>query len=135
MAVSHGSQGIIPQSAESNKAIFAATGLPRLERDLQCISDPRGLHLHMIPQHQLLGVGMQIHLLVHPLGHWVAVQGRAPLARTLAEAAPPEVAAASAVTHTGVSVLLHQPLAVILDEAQELQPTAGGRCLRSLGDS
>jgi hypothetical protein len=28
----------------------------------------------MIPQHELLGAGMQIHLLVHPVGHWVAVQ-------------------------------------------------------------
>jgi hypothetical protein len=60
----------------------------------------------MIPQHQLLGVRMQIDLLVyprctrhrHPLGHRMAVQGRALKARALAEAAPPEVAAASAVT-------------------------------------
>jgi hypothetical protein len=28
----------------------------------------------MIPQHELLGAGMQIHLLVHPLGNRVAVQ-------------------------------------------------------------
>jgi hypothetical protein len=27
----------------------------------------------MIPQHQFLGVEMQIHLLVHPLGHRMAV--------------------------------------------------------------
>ena len=30
--------------------------------------------LHVIPQHQLLGIGMQIHLLVHPLGNRIAVQ-------------------------------------------------------------
>ena len=30
--------------------------------------------LHVIPQHQLLGVRMQVNLLVHPLGHRVAVQ-------------------------------------------------------------
>jgi hypothetical protein len=28
----------------------------------------------MIPQHQHLGVAMQIHLLVHPVGHWIAIQ-------------------------------------------------------------
>jgi hypothetical protein len=53
--------------------------------------------LHMIPQHQLLGIRMQVHLLVHPVGHRIAVQGRTLKARALAEAAPPEVAAASAV--------------------------------------
>ena len=45
--------------------------------------------LHVIPQHQFLGVGMQIHLLVsprcardrHPGGHRVAVQGHALRAR------------------------------------------------------
>jgi hypothetical protein len=37
--------------------------------------------LHMVLQHQLLGIGMQIHLLVHPVGHWIAVQGRALRAR------------------------------------------------------
>jgi len=37
-------------------------------------SQPRGLDLHMIPQHELLGVRMQIHLLVHPFGHWIPVQ-------------------------------------------------------------
>jgi hypothetical protein len=31
-------------------------------------------YLHVIAQHQLLGVGMQIHLLVHPLGHRISVQ-------------------------------------------------------------
>jgi hypothetical protein len=84
----------------------------------------------MIAQHQLFGVRMQVHLLVHPVGHRMPVQGRAPLARTLAEAAATSGGAASAVTHTGVSVLLHQPLAVVLDEAQELQPTCGRPCLR-----
>ncbi len=37
-------------------------------------SQPRGLDLHVIAQHQLLGVGMQIDLLVHPVGHRIAVQ-------------------------------------------------------------
>ena len=30
--------------------------------------------LHVIPQHELLGIRMQVHLLVHPVGHRVAVQ-------------------------------------------------------------
>jgi hypothetical protein len=38
------------------------------------LSQPRGLDLHVIPQHRLLGIRMQIHLLVHPLGHRVADQ-------------------------------------------------------------
>jgi hypothetical protein len=59
---------------------------------------PQSLDLHMIPQHQLLGVRMEVHLLVNPVGNRIAVQGRALKARALAEAAPPEVAAASAVT-------------------------------------
>jgi hypothetical protein len=54
--------------------------------------------LHVIAQHQLFWVPMHVHLLVYPLGNGVAVQGRALKARALAEAAPPEVAAASAVT-------------------------------------
>jgi hypothetical protein len=29
----------------------------------------------------------------------------------------------------------HQPLPVVLDEAQELQPTAGRPCLHSIDDS
>jgi hypothetical protein len=32
------------------------------------------LHLHVVPQHQLLGVGVEIHLLVHPLRHRMPVQ-------------------------------------------------------------
>jgi len=51
------------------------------------LSQPRGLDLHVIPQHRLLGVRMQIHLLVYPLGYRIAVQGPVPLARGLAEAA------------------------------------------------
>ena len=30
------------------------------------------LTLHVVPQHELLGVGMEVDLLVHPIGHWVA---------------------------------------------------------------
>ena len=29
--------------------------------------------LHMIPQHQFLGIRIQVHLLVHPVGNWMAV--------------------------------------------------------------
>jgi hypothetical protein len=32
------------------------------------------LKLHVIAQHELLGVGMQVDLLVHPLGHRIAVK-------------------------------------------------------------
>ena len=46
----------------------------QLERDLQCISEQRDLDLHVSPQHQLLGVRMQVHLLVYPVGHRVAAQ-------------------------------------------------------------
>jgi hypothetical protein len=35
---------------------------------------PQSLDLHVVPQHQLLGIRVQVHLLVHPLGHWIAVQ-------------------------------------------------------------
>ena len=52
----------------------------------------------MIAQHELLGIRMEVDLLVHPLRLRVAVQGRALEARALVEAAPPEVAATSAVT-------------------------------------
>jgi hypothetical protein len=45
------------------------------------LSQPRGLHLHVIAQRELLGVGMQVHLQVHPGRNWIAVQGRAPKAR------------------------------------------------------
>ena len=31
-------------------------------------SQPRGLDLDVIPQHQLLGIRMEVHLLVHPVG-------------------------------------------------------------------
>jgi hypothetical protein len=33
------------------------------------LSQPRGLDLHVIPQHRLLGIWMKVHLLVHPLWH------------------------------------------------------------------
>ena len=78
--------------------------MPQLERSdeqdhesLIRFRRPQSLDLHMITQHQLFRVRMEIDLLVHPVGNRVAVQGRAPTARALAEAAPPEVAAASAV--------------------------------------
>ena len=68
MAVSHSSQVIIPQSVESNKATFAATGMPELERDIQCISELQALDLPMILQHQLLRIWIQVYLLVYPEG-------------------------------------------------------------------
>ena len=37
-------------------------------------SQPRGLDLHVIPQHEFLGIRMQVDLLVHPIGHRIAVQ-------------------------------------------------------------
>ena len=40
-AVLHNSQRIVPQSFESSKASFPATGVLELERDLQGISEPR----------------------------------------------------------------------------------------------
>ena len=72
--------------------------------------------LDMIPQHQLLGVRMQIHLLVHPrcarykhpLGHRIAVQ----------------VVLQQRQGHDQGQ----QALPVILDETQELQPTEGRPC-------
>ncbi len=64
---------------------------------------PQSLSLHVVAQHQLLGVEMQIHLLVHPLGHRILVR---------------------------VMLQWQQSLAVVLDEAQELQPTAGRPCPR-----
>ena len=62
--------------------------MPQLERSRQRVyeshfrlSRPRSWALHVIPWHQLLGVGMQIHLLVLPVRRRIAVQGRAPRAR------------------------------------------------------
>ena len=37
-------------------------------------SQPRGLDLDVISQHQLLGIRMQVDLLVHPLRHRIAVE-------------------------------------------------------------
>jgi hypothetical protein len=37
-------------------------------------SQPRGLDLHVIPQDQLLAIGMKVHLLLYPVGWWIAVQ-------------------------------------------------------------
>jgi hypothetical protein len=54
----------------------------------------------MIPQHELLGVRMQIHLLVHPLGHRIAVQ--------------------MMLEQRQGHDQRQQALAVVLDEAQEL---------------
>jgi hypothetical protein len=58
--------------------------MPQLERSRQRVyeslfrfSRPRSLALHVIPQHQLLGVRMQVHLLAlpsDPVGHRVAAQ-------------------------------------------------------------
>jgi hypothetical protein len=73
------------------------------------------LDLRVIPQHQFLGIRMQMHLLVHPVGHRVA----------------PQMMLEQCKRHDQ----RYQPLPLVLDEAQELQPTAGRPCLRSTGDS
>jgi len=31
-------------------------------------------YLHVIALHEFLGIRMEVHLLVHPVGHWAAVQ-------------------------------------------------------------
>ena len=69
----------------------------------------------MVLQHQLLGIRMQVHLLVHPVGHRIAAQ----------------VVLQQRQRHDQ----RQQPLPVVLDEAQELQPTAGRHGLRWTGDS
>jgi hypothetical protein len=46
----------------------------RIGELLACVNQLQVLDLHVIPQHQLLGIRMQIHLLVHPLGNRIAVQ-------------------------------------------------------------
>jgi hypothetical protein len=51
-----------------------ATGMPKLARNPQCINEPRGLDLDVVPQHEFLRVRMEVHLLVHPLRHWTTVQ-------------------------------------------------------------
>jgi hypothetical protein len=57
--------------------------MPRLERGGQRVfeslirfSRPQSLALHVIPQHQLLGVRMQIHLLVYPTLRWAQAPSR-----------------------------------------------------------
>ena len=61
--------------------------------------------LHVIPQHQLLGVWMQVYLLVHPFGNRIAAQMMLQQRQRYDQR--------------------HQPLPVVLDEAQELQPALG----------
>jgi hypothetical protein len=73
------------------------------------------LDLHVIPQHQLLRIRMQVHLLVHPLRHRVAAQ----------------VVLEQRQWHDQG----HQPLPVVFNEAQKLQPTEGRPCPHSTGDS
>jgi hypothetical protein len=72
-----------------------------------------GFHVHKIPQHQLLRVRMEVHLLVYPLGSRMAVQGRAPSAHALAEAARrlPQL------LRHGVRPVGCMALPVVLDEA------------------
>jgi hypothetical protein len=55
--------------------------MPQLETSDQQVYEslfrfrrPQSLALHAIPQHQLLGIGVQIHLLVHPIGNRMPVQ-------------------------------------------------------------
>jgi hypothetical protein len=59
----------------SNGAKLHCRGLACMNwKDLQRISEPRRPDLHVIPQHQFLGIRMELDLLVSPLGHRVAVQ-------------------------------------------------------------
>jgi hypothetical protein len=71
--------------------------------------------LHVIPQHQFLLTRVEIHLLVHPLGNRMPVQVM--------------------LEQRQGNDQRQQPLPVVLDEAQELQPTFGRPCRRSTGDS
>jgi hypothetical protein len=55
--------------------------MPHLERSVQPSSKtlihsgrPPRSDLHVVPQHEFLGIRMEIDLLVHPLRHRVAVQ-------------------------------------------------------------
>ena len=75
----------------------------------------KGFGLHVIPQHQLLRVRMQVHLLVHPIRHREAVQ----------------VMLQQHQRHDQG----HKSLPVVLDEAQQLQPALGRPCPRWTGDS
>ena len=78
-------------------------------------SQPRGLDVPVIPRHQFLGVGMEVHLPVHPLRDRMSVEVMLKQRQGYHQR--------------------QQPLAVVLNEAQELQPTEGRPCLRSTVDS
>jgi hypothetical protein len=45
----------------------------RISESVITFRAPQRLDLHVVAQHELLGVWMQVHLLVHPLGHRVPV--------------------------------------------------------------
>ena len=100
--------------------VCVATGehWQRISEPLIRCSHPHKSNLHVVPQHQLLRVRMQIHLLVNPLGNRVAAQ----------------VVLQQRQRHDQ----RQQLLAIVLDEAQELQPTGGAptfgrRCPCSAG--
>jgi hypothetical protein len=82
-----------------------------LDRQKHGAEQCRPNRLPVIPQHQLLRVGVQIHLLVHPLGHRVTVQ----------------VVIEQRQGHDQ----WHQTLPIVLDKAQEL-PTDQRQALSSL---
>jgi hypothetical protein len=114
---------------------------------IACFNQLQGLNLHVVAQHQPFWVRMQVHLLVypryaryrhpryaryrhpryaryrhpryaryrHPVGYWMPVQ----------------VMLEQRQRHDR----RYQPLTVVLDEAQELQPTFGRSCLRWTGPS
>lgn len=79
------------------------------------ISHWQSLASHVIAQHQLLGIRMEVHLLMHLVGHRIAAQ----------------VMLEQRQGHDQ----RYQALAVVLDEAQEFQPTTGRPCLRWRGGS
>jgi hypothetical protein len=72
---------VLSLSRPLSKSTLPATLEAPLEKSGHRISEsvttfraPQRLDLHVIPQHELLGIRMQVDLLVHPLGHRIAVQ-------------------------------------------------------------
>ena len=63
-------------------------------------SQPRGLDLDVISQHEFLGIRMQVDLLAHPVGHRITVQ--------------------VVIQQCQGYDRWYQPLPVVLDEAQQL---------------
>jgi hypothetical protein len=72
---------ILYHSLTPGQNVLLGTCMPQLERSDQRgyeglirFSRPQSLDLHVIAQHQLLGVAMEVHLLVHPVENRVPIQ-------------------------------------------------------------